>query len=53
MKIESILQYFWPALSDNWSWNPIVCLFESGGFTEVLLYSELRLELQTHTEHDI
>ena len=31
MKVESIakcspwsiLQYFWPALSDNWSWNPI------------------------------
>ena len=25
----SILQYFWPALSDNWSWNPVVgLLFE-------------------------
>ena len=31
MKVESIaecstwsiLQYFWPALSDNWSWKPI------------------------------
>ena len=23
----SILQYFWPALSENWSWKPIFCLF--------------------------
>ena len=28
MKVESIaewsiLQYFWPALRDNWSWKPI------------------------------
>ena len=46
MKVESIaecspwsiLQYFWPALSDNWSWNPIFRLFESGSFTQVLLY---------------
>ena len=34
----SILQYFWPALSDNWSWKPIFGLFESGRFTQVLLY---------------
>ena len=34
----SILQYFWPALSDNWSWKTIFGLFESGGFTQVLLY---------------
>ena len=35
MKVESIaecshwstLQYFWPALSDNWSWKPILGLF--------------------------
>ena len=26
----SILQYFWPALSNNWSWKPIFCLFEGG-----------------------
>ena len=26
----SILQYFWPALSHNWSWKPIFCLFGSG-----------------------
>ena len=29
----SILQYFWPALSDDWSWKPIFCVFESGRFT--------------------
>ena len=34
----SILQYFWPALSNNWSWKPIFGLFESGCFTQVLLY---------------
>ena len=46
MKVESIaecsfwsiLQCLWPALSDNWSWKSIFCLFESGRFTEVLLY---------------
>ena len=44
MKVESIaerstwsiLQYFWPALSDNWSWKSIFGLFESGLFTQVL-----------------
>ena len=36
---ESILQYFWPALSDNWSWKPIFGLCESGHFTQVLLYA--------------
>ena len=34
----SILQYFWPALSDNWSWKPTFGHFESGRFTQVLLY---------------
>ena len=42
MKVESIaefstwsiLQYFWPALSYNWSWNPIFGLFKSGRFTQ-------------------
>ena len=46
MKIESIaqcspwsiLQYFWPALSNNWFLKPIFCLFLSGHFTQVLLY---------------
>ena len=35
MKVESIEEYFWPALSDKWSWS----LFENGRFTQVLLYS--------------
>ena len=46
VKVESIaecspwgiLQYFWPALRDNWSWKAIFGLFESGRFTQVLLY---------------
>ena len=46
MKVESIaecstwsaLQYFWPALSDNWYWKLIFGIFESGHFTQVLLY---------------
>ena len=45
MKVESIaecsegsiLQYFWPTLSDNWSSKPIYGLFESVCFTQVLL----------------
>ena len=49
MKVESIaecslwsiLQYFWPALSDNGSWKLFFGLFESGHFTQVLLYCEL------------
>ena len=32
----SILQYFWPALSDNWSWIPICDLFE-WPFTQVYI----------------
>ena len=46
MKVKSIaecsywriLQYFWPALNDNWSWKTIFSLFESGRFRRVLLY---------------
>ena len=34
----SILQYFWPAFSGNWSCKPIFGVFESGRFTQVLLY---------------
>ena len=37
-KTWSILQYFWPALNDNWSWKPTYGLFESSRFTQVLLY---------------
>ena len=32
----SIQQYFWPALSDNWSLKPICGRFEFGRFTQVL-----------------
>ena len=39
----SILQYFWPALSDKCSWKPFCDLFESGRFRQVLLYSILLL----------
>ena len=35
---RSILHYFWPAFSDNWSWKPICGLFEGGCFTPVLPY---------------
>ena len=35
-----ILQYFWPALSDNWSWKPAFGLFYSGRFRKVLLYNK-------------
>ena len=34
----SILQYFWPALSDNRSWKPNFSRFEIGCFTQVLLF---------------
>ena len=36
----SILQYFWPALSNTWPWKPIFGLFETGSYTQVLLYYE-------------
>ena len=38
MLLWSILQYFWPALSDNRSWKPILVFFLSGPFRQVLLY---------------
>ena len=45
MKVKSIaecspwyiLQYFGPALSEYWSWKHVLCLFEIGRFTQVLL----------------
>ena len=51
MKVESnaecspwsILQYFWPALSDNWSWKTIFGSFSSGHFRQVLLYVLLNI----------
>ena len=41
----SVLQNFWPALSDNWSWKPISghLVIESGRFTQVLLYIQAQL----------
>ena len=39
----SILQYFWPALRNNWSWKPIFGLLESGRFTQVLLLPDFCL----------
>ena len=42
MKVESIaeciLQYFWPAFSDNLSYKPIFGLFMSGRLRQVLLH---------------
>ena len=46
MKVESIaecskgsiLQYFWPVLSDNRSWKTILVFFLSGRLRQVLLY---------------
>ena len=35
----SILQYVWPALSDNLSWKPILVFFLSAHLRQVLLYS--------------
>ena len=46
MKFESIadvwtiLQYFWPALRDNWSWKPIFGFLRAVLFTQVLLYKK-------------
>ena len=43
LPLWSILQYFWPALSDNWSWKPIFRSFWNERFTlsQVLLYQNL------------
>ena len=46
MKVESIaecypwsiLQYFWPALSDDWYWKPFFLFFLSGRLRQGLLY---------------
>ena len=34
----SILQFFWPALSNNLSWKPILVFFLIGRLRQVLLY---------------
>ena len=38
MQVESIAECspFWHALSNNWSWKPILCLFESSRYTQVI-----------------
>ena len=41
----SILQYFWPSLSNNLSWKPAFIFFLSGHLRQVLLY---RSYYQTH-----
>ena len=37
---QSILQYFWPALSDYRSWKPILVFFMSDRLRQVSLYWE-------------
>ena len=37
---ESILQYFQPSLSYHLSSRPLFCLFLSGSYRQVLLYSQ-------------
>ena len=39
----SIQQYFWPALSDNWSWEPIFDLFYTGFTVFILAFPYLQL----------
>ena len=41
---RSIRQYFWPALSDYWSWKAIFGHFESGRFRQVLLYVKTKVQ---------
>ena len=36
--LASFAENSWHALSANWPWKPIFGLFESGRFTQVLLY---------------
>ena len=38
----SILQYFWPALSNNRSWKPVLAFFLSDRWTQGLLYAKSR-----------
>ena len=43
----NILQYFWPALSNNWSWKQFL-VFLSGRFRQVLLYSSAVQKIFNH-----
>ena len=47
----SILQYFLPELSDNWFWQHSFSLFESGRFTQVLLYGKIVCLIWFFTSH--
>ena len=46
----AILQCFWPALSDNWSWNPIIAFIEWPFYTSFTEYS-LVTAANLHYEH--
>ena len=58
MKVESIAecslwsiqQYFWTALSDNWSWKPILVFFMSGRLRQGLLYHENKNQQNNHAK---
>ena len=58
MKVESIaecspwciMQYFWPALSDNMSWKPILVFFLSGHLRLVFIAKLLK---QGHRYNEI
>ena len=39
----SIPQCFWPALSDNWSWKPILAFFLSGRLRQVILHKRCKV----------
>ena len=43
----SILQYFWPALSDYWSWKPIFGLLLSGHLRQAYWYWKCYLNLMS------
>ena len=49
----SILQYFWLALSDTWSWKPIFGLFESGRFTRVLLSKDIKKQFRSFSYNSL
>ena len=59
MKVESIaecshwsiLQYVWPALSNNWSLKPICGIFESDRFTQVSLYCKTSSHFNDNNHH--
>ena len=49
----SILQYFWPALSDNRSWKPIWGFFLSGRLRQGLLYTRSLFNFVDNWYNDI